>query len=104
MRKTLEDLCPDQSPEEVLLDYARVYFSESDWPATVILAVLALENPGQTFAIDIEDGEEGDLYEYDDAVDVETGWAPGVDEDDVERELAELEARVEELKGQLARA
>jgi hypothetical protein len=94
MRKTFEDLCPGQSPEDVLVDYAVYWFSENDWPPEVILAVLALKHPDRTFAID--DEECGDLCECSDAVDV------AEEQRRAKEELATLEGRVKKLKRQLA--
>jgi hypothetical protein len=93
MLKTLKDLCPGKSPEEVLVEYAMGYFS-SDWPPEVILAVLALKEPDRTYAVDDDDL----LISCEDAVDVteEVGVA------EARKEVAALEKRLGELRRQLA--
>jgi hypothetical protein len=95
--KTFEDLCPGQSPEEVLVDYALMYFGEGEWPASVILAVLELDDPDRTFAIDL-DGDEDDLCDYSDVVCVD-----GEPTEEELEEVAALEKRLGELKRQLLR-
>jgi hypothetical protein len=93
--RTFEELCPGQSPEEVLVDYAVMYFQDSDWPASVILAVLELTEPDRTYAVD---AEEGDLVQCCDAVDV----TEGIDVAEARmEEIAAMENRLAELKCQL---
>jgi hypothetical protein len=75
------------------MGYASAYFRGGEWPAEVILALLALDDPDRTYAIDINDDDDHGLFYYDDAVDVVEAR---------KKEVAELENRLAELKRQLA--